>query len=136
MTEGDLLGLPSPHDVNVNGEQAASYVFCLAVKACTEPVVLFLDEVDRATNEVRQGFSHWVTLVRLTVGNSTPAPSYSARSMAAFMLHNTKLPMWTLPNLTVGLRSTLSLLLKIGLTGAKPRFMLLFGTSSTRIANT
>ncbi len=57
MTEGDLLGLPSPHDVNVNGEQAASLrPFAWLVKACTEPVVLFLDEVDRATTEVRQGF--------------------------------------------------------------------------------
>jgi len=57
MTEGDLLGLPSPHDVNVNGESAASLrPFAWLVKACTEPVVLFLDEVDRATTEVRQGF--------------------------------------------------------------------------------
>ena len=57
MTEGDLLGLPSPHEVNINGEKAASLrPFAWLVKACTEPVVLFLDEVDRATTEVRQGF--------------------------------------------------------------------------------
>ena len=57
MTEGDLLGLPSPHQVNVNGENAASLTpFAWLIKACTEPVVLFLDEVDRATTEVRQGF--------------------------------------------------------------------------------
>jgi hypothetical protein len=57
MTEGDLLGLPSPHEVTVNGEKAASLrPFSWLVKACTEPVVLFLDEVDRATTEVRQGF--------------------------------------------------------------------------------
>jgi len=57
MTEGDLLGLPSPHQVSVNGENAASLTpFAWLIKACTEPVVLFLDEVDRATTEVRQGF--------------------------------------------------------------------------------
>ena len=57
MTEGDLLGLPSPQQVEVNGELAASLLpFAWLVKACTEPVVLFLDEVDRATTEVRQGF--------------------------------------------------------------------------------
>ena len=57
MTEGDLLGLPSPKQVTINGEKAASLrPFAWLVKACTEPVVLFLDEVDRATTEVRQGF--------------------------------------------------------------------------------
>lgn len=57
MTEGDLLGLPSPQDIEINGEKAASLrPFSWLVKACTQPVVLFLDEVDRATTEVRQGF--------------------------------------------------------------------------------
>tara|TARA_R110000824_G_scaffold49577_1_gene139180 strand:- start:856 stop:2010 length:1155 start_codon:yes stop_codon:yes gene_type:complete len=57
MTEGDLLGLPSPQQVMINGQKAASLIpFAWLVKACTEPVVLFLDEVDRATIEVRQGF--------------------------------------------------------------------------------
>ena len=57
MTEGDLLGLPSPAMVKVNGHTAASLQpFSWLVKACTEPVVLFLDEIDRATLEVRQGF--------------------------------------------------------------------------------
>ncbi|HHZ95387.1 MAG TPA: AAA family ATPase, partial [Flavobacteriales bacterium] len=50
MTEGDLLGLPTI-DEGVTS-------FCppdwLAM-ACDTPVVLFLDEVDRATLEVRQG---------------------------------------------------------------------------------
>ena len=50
MTEGDLLGLPTV-DEGVTS-------FCppdwLAM-ACDTPVVLFLDEVDRATLEVRQG---------------------------------------------------------------------------------
>ena len=56
MTEGDLLGMPSPEMVEVNGEQASVFrPFSWFLQACTEPVVLFLDEVDRATTEVRQG---------------------------------------------------------------------------------
>jgi len=56
MTEGDLLGLPDNRDVLVNGRKATTFnppEWFLT--ACTEPVVLFLDEVDRATTEVRQG---------------------------------------------------------------------------------
>jgi hypothetical protein len=56
MSEGDLLGMPSPEMVEVNGVQAANFnPFAWFIVACTEPVVLFLDEVDRATIEVRQG---------------------------------------------------------------------------------
>ena len=56
MTEGDLLGMPSPELIEVNGEQASVFrPFAWFIQACTEPVVLFLDEVDRATQEVRQG---------------------------------------------------------------------------------
>ena len=50
MTEGDLLGLPK-----TDGDVTS---FCQPDwfdRACNEPVVLFLDEVDRATLEVRQG---------------------------------------------------------------------------------
>ena len=50
MTEGDLVGLPKT-DGNVTS-------FCPPdwfKQACDTPVVLFLDEVDRATPEVRQG---------------------------------------------------------------------------------
>ena len=50
MTEGDLLGLPKV-DGNVTQWLAPEWLD----KACQEPVVLFLDEVDRATLEVRQG---------------------------------------------------------------------------------
>ena len=50
MTEGDLLGLPS-----VEGGVTAWCAPDWLHRACTEPVVLFLDEVDRATPEVRQG---------------------------------------------------------------------------------
>jgi len=56
MTEGDLLGMPSPELIEVNGERASVFrPFEWFLRACTEPVVLFLDEVDRATTEVRQG---------------------------------------------------------------------------------
>ena len=50
MTEGDLVGLPK-----TDGDVTS---FCPPdwfKTACDEPVVLFLDEVDRATIEVRQG---------------------------------------------------------------------------------
>jgi len=50
MTEGDLVGLPK-----TDGDVTA---FCPPdwyQAACEKPVVLFLDEVDRATMEVRQG---------------------------------------------------------------------------------
>jgi len=50
MTEGDLLGLPS-----TDGDVTS---FCPPdwfASACRRPVLLFLDEVDRATTEVRQG---------------------------------------------------------------------------------
>jgi hypothetical protein len=56
MTEGDLLGLPDSRDTEVAGRKATTWNppdwFLIA---CTQPVVLFLDEVDRATTEVRQG---------------------------------------------------------------------------------
>jgi len=56
MTEGDLLGVPSPEGMDINGEQASKFrPFDWLVQACTEPVVLFFDEIDRATIEVRQG---------------------------------------------------------------------------------
>jgi hypothetical protein len=50
MTEGDLLGLPKVEG-NVTQWLAPEWLH----RACNEPVVLFLDEVDRATMEVRQG---------------------------------------------------------------------------------
>jgi len=55
MTEGDLLGLPDSTDLS-DGRRATTWnAPDWLVQACTEPVVLFLDEVDRATLEVRQG---------------------------------------------------------------------------------
>jgi len=50
MTEGDLLGLPKVTK-NVTQWLAPEWLH----RACNEAVVLFLDEVDRATPEVRQG---------------------------------------------------------------------------------
>ena len=56
MTEGDLLGMPSAELAEVNGVGCSQFrPFSWLIQACTEPVVLFLDEVDRATVEVRQG---------------------------------------------------------------------------------
>ncbi len=50
MTEGDLLGLPKVEG-NVTTWLAPEWLH----NACNNPVILFLDEVDRATMEVRQG---------------------------------------------------------------------------------
>jgi MoxR-like ATPase len=50
MTEGDLVGLPS-----VEGNRTTFNPPDWFKTACEEPVCLFLDEVDRATLEVRQG---------------------------------------------------------------------------------
>ena len=50
MTEGDLLGLPKVEG-NVTQWLAPEWLH----NACNEPCILFLDEVDRATLEVRQG---------------------------------------------------------------------------------
>tara|TARA_R110002020_G_scaffold49875_2_gene141578 strand:+ start:5274 stop:6329 length:1056 start_codon:yes stop_codon:yes gene_type:complete len=50
MTEGDLLGLPS-----VDGQVTTWCAPDWLHRACNEPVLLFLDEIDRAIPEVRQG---------------------------------------------------------------------------------
>lgn len=50
MTEGDLVGLPS-----INGNRTSFNPPDWFKQACEQPVALFLDEVDRATIEVRQG---------------------------------------------------------------------------------
>ena len=50
MTEGDLVGLPS-----IEGKSTSFNPPDWFKIACDRPVVLFLDEVDRATLEVRQG---------------------------------------------------------------------------------
>jgi len=56
LQEGDLLGLPTSNMIEINGVEAAQLrPFAWLIQACTQPVVLFLDEVDRGTSEVRQG---------------------------------------------------------------------------------
>ena len=50
MTEGDLVGLPIVSEESTKFNPPDWYK-----RACDEPVVLFLDEIDRATIEVRQG---------------------------------------------------------------------------------
>jgi hypothetical protein len=49
MTEGDTIGLPK---ISENGTEWILPDFI--VKACNEPVILFFDELDRGTQEVRQ----------------------------------------------------------------------------------
>jgi hypothetical protein len=51
MTEGDLVGLPV-----IDGDRTAWNPPDWYKEACSKPVVLFMDELDRATQEVRQGF--------------------------------------------------------------------------------
>ncbi|MBP04605.1 MAG: hypothetical protein CMA72_07485 [Euryarchaeota archaeon] len=56
MTEGDLLGLPDVAETSINGRKATTWnAPDWLVTACEQGVLLFLDEVDRATMEVRQG---------------------------------------------------------------------------------
>ena len=56
MTEGDLLGLPNVSDDDATGLPVTTFnAPDWLHTASTQPVVLFLDEVDRATPEVRQG---------------------------------------------------------------------------------
>lgn len=57
MTEGDLLGIPDPKGFKINNETASKFrPFSWLVEACTQPSILFLDELDRGISEVRQGF--------------------------------------------------------------------------------
>ena len=51
MTEGDLVGLPV-----IDGDSTSWNPPDWYKQACREGVVLFMDEIDRATTEVRQGF--------------------------------------------------------------------------------
>jgi len=56
MTEGDLLGLPNVADDDATGLPVTTFnAPDWLHTASTQAVVLFLDEVDRATPEVRQG---------------------------------------------------------------------------------
>ena len=56
MTEGDLIGLPSI-DVDAKGRKVSTFNMPdWFHESVDEPVILFLDELDRGTIEVRQGF--------------------------------------------------------------------------------
>jgi len=55
MTEGDLLGLPDTTEMS-DGRKATTWnAPDWLVRGCSAPTLIFLDEVDRATMEVRQG---------------------------------------------------------------------------------
>ena len=49
MTEGDIIGLPELKDGTTRFAPVDWYL-----KACNEPVILFFDELNRATNELQQ----------------------------------------------------------------------------------
>jgi len=57
MTAGVLLGLPDQNGVEVNGRRATSYnPPAWFIECCEFARILFVDEIDRAVTEVRQGF--------------------------------------------------------------------------------
>jgi hypothetical protein len=57
MTEGDLIGLPDARPEKIGNKKATTFnPPDWYLVACEKPVALFLDELDRATPEVRQGF--------------------------------------------------------------------------------
>jgi len=95
MTEGDLLGLPDTAETAINGRKATTWnAPDWLIVACTQPVVLFLDEVDRATPEVRQGlfeltdsrkingwFLHKDTLILAAVNGGEHGAQYQVGEM-------------------------------------------------------
>lgn len=89
MTEGDLVGLPI-----VDGNRTTWNPPDWFKEACEEGVVLFLDEVDRAVQEVRQGFFqltdsrtinghrlHPDTVIFAAVNGGTHGAQYSVQDM-------------------------------------------------------
>ena len=89
MTEGDLVGLPV-----IDGDTTSWNPPDWYKMACNEPVVLFMDEIDRATVEVRQGFFqladsrslnghklHPDTLLFAAVNGGVHAASYQVNDM-------------------------------------------------------
>ena len=131
MTEGDLLGLPST-DGNVTSWNPPEWF----KTACETPVVLFLDEVDRATPEVRQGIFeltdsrklagftlHPETLIFAAVNGGEHGEQYQVGEMDP-----AELDRWTVFDE--------SLPLKTGSAGQRTTFTRLSGTSLTRTTNT
>ena len=104
MTEGDLVGLP-----RTDGDVTR---FCppdWLADACNRAVLLFLDEVDRAIPEVRQGIFELTDSERFSVITCTPIPSWLLPSTVASMAHSIRSARWIPPSLTDGLCSTSSL---------------------------
>lgn len=66
MTEGDILGLP---DLDKKKRLTDWFPPKWLHQACSEPVILFIDELDRATLEVRQGLFE-LTDSRKIAGNN------------------------------------------------------------------
>jgi len=89
MTEGDLVGLPV-----IEGNRTSWNPPDWYKEACEKPVVLFLDEIDRATTEVRQGIFqltdsrtinghrlHPDTLIFAAVNGGTHGAQYAVNDM-------------------------------------------------------
>ena len=89
MTEGDLVGLPS-----INGNRTSFNPPDWFKEACENPVILFLDEIDRATVEVSQGifeltdsrklnghYLHPGTIVFAAINGGKHAQQYQVREM-------------------------------------------------------
>ena len=74
MTEGDLLGLPKLED-----DQTKWCAPDWLKQACREPVVLFVDEIDRATQEVRQGFFELTDSRKIAGWYLHPVPEFVRR---------------------------------------------------------
>ena len=91
MTEGDLIGMPdNTKDDNVTSWKPPDWFY----RACKEAVVVFLDEIDRAVLEVRQGIfeladsrkiNGWVlhpdTLIVAAVNGGIHAAHYQVNEM-------------------------------------------------------
>ena len=127
MTEGDLVGLPS-----VEGNRTSFNPPDWFKQACEEPVCLFLDEVDRATLEVRQGIFeltdsrklnghnlHPDTIIFAAVNGGEHGENYQVNEMDP-----AELDRWS--------SGTSSRRLKIGSPGLRTMLMASSGTSSTR----
>ena len=119
MTEGDLVGLPST-DGNTTSFNPPDWF----KTACDNPVVLFLDEVDRATIEVRQG------IFELT----------DSRKLNGHVLHKDTLIFAAVNGGEHGDQYQVGEMdpaeLKTGLLGLRIRSMVSSGISSTRTATT
>ncbi len=137
MTEGDLLGLPDVAETSINGRKATTWnAPDWLVTACEQPVLLFLDEVDRATQEVRQGLFeltdsrkingwhlHADTLIVAAVNGGEHGAQYQVGEMDP-----AELDRWTVFDVEPSTEDWLK--------WAMARCQPLFGTSLTTIAST